>query len=285
MEEKVLPKGNAQDLVGAKFGVSGKAVERAAPAAAENRMLTAALWYGRHGWPVLPCRARGKGPLTEHGLHDATLDAELLSRWWARWPDANLGLAVPAGYVVVDVDGPEGWAALRGAGLDLPATARQQTGRGLHHEHHLYRLPDGVELRNGVGVLPHVDVRAAGGYIVVAPSVTEHPYVWLTPPLRENIADAPSWLLARVGRAGAGVARASGEWGSLVREVPAGRRNATLASVAGHLLRRHVDPEVALALVLAFNAARCRPPLAADEVVVILNSIAGAELRRRGGAR
>lgn len=259
----------------------------AAPAPSENRLLTAALWYARRGWPILPCRPRGKGPLSDHGVHDATCDAEVLAGWWSRWPDANLGLAVPIGYVVIDVDGPDGWAALRGAGLDLPSTARQVTGRGPGYEHHVYHLPSGVELRNGVGVVPHVDLRTAGGYIVVAPSVhaSGRTYAWLTPPLAENIAEAPGWLLARAARTTTAPARPSGEWAELVREVPAGRRNDTLARLAGHLLRHHVDPQVALGLALAFNTARCRPPLGNDEVVVILNSIAGAELRRRGGAR
>jgi hypothetical protein len=46
-------------------------------------------------------------------------------------------------------------------------------------------------------------------------------------------------------------------------------------------LRRYVDAHVTLELVRAWNAVRCRPPLADKEVVAIVNSIAGKELKRR----
>ena len=42
-------------------------------------------------------------------------------------------------------------------------------------------------------------------------------------------------------------------------------RNDTVARFAGHLLRRYVDPLVVLELLLAWNAMRCKPPLARDE--------------------
>ncbi|MGH7487948.1 MAG: bifunctional DNA primase/polymerase, partial [bacterium] len=55
-------------------------------------LATAALEYAARGWPVLPIRPRAKLPLTEHGLHDATTDPELITQWWERWPDANIGI-------------------------------------------------------------------------------------------------------------------------------------------------------------------------------------------------
>src|SRR5690606_13315370 len=50
----------------------------------------------------------------------------------------------------------------------------------------------------------------------------------------------------------------------------------------GHLLRRRVDPYVALELALCWNATRCRPPLPEAEVLRTVDSIARAEARRRG---
>jgi hypothetical protein len=51
--------------------------------------------------------------------------------------------------------------------------------------------------------------------------------------------------------------------------------------LAGHLLRRYVDPIVVLELMLAFNGARGRPPLEAKEVAEIINKISLRELKRR----
>ena len=56
--------------------------------------------------------------------------------------------------------------------------------------------------------------------------------------------------------------------------VEEGSRNSTLASLCGHLLRHGVDPQVALELLLAWNRARCRPPLADNEVAQVVDSIA-----------
>jgi hypothetical protein len=66
---------------------------------------------------MLPIQRAGKAPLTRHGLHDASTDPDVLRRWWARWPGANVAIATGApGPDVLDVDvrgDQSGWAALR----------------------------------------------------------------------------------------------------------------------------------------------------------------------------
>ena len=74
-------------------------------------LLESALHYGRRGWPVFPLhsvrrrpvfvpaglrRNSGKHPRTEHGLLDATTDPDRIRSWWARWPDANVGIPTGA---------------------------------------------------------------------------------------------------------------------------------------------------------------------------------------------
>src|SRR5690348_8828550 len=69
--------------------------------------LDAALAYAKVGWRVLPiypvsksgtcrcfrganCPSPGKHPaLVEHGVKDATTDAEQIEAWWQEYPDAN----------------------------------------------------------------------------------------------------------------------------------------------------------------------------------------------------
>ena len=64
-------------------------------------------------------------------------------------------------------------------------------------------------------------------------------------------------------------------WRRLARDgVDEGARNASLASLAGHLLWHEVDPEVAMELLLAWNRTRCRPPLEDAEVARVVESIA-----------
>jgi hypothetical protein len=63
-------------------------------------------------------------------------------------------------------------------------------------------------------------------------------------------------------------------WRRLVSDgVHAGERNNTIASLAGHLLRHGVDVTVVMELLLCWNRARCRPPLADEEVATVVASI------------
>jgi hypothetical protein len=63
-------------------------------------------------------------------------------------------------------------------------------------------------------------------------------------------------------------------WRGVVTEgVPEGRRNSTIASLAGHLLWHEVDPDVVSELLLCWNRQRCRPPLSDEEVLRTVGSI------------
>jgi Bifunctional DNA primase/polymerase, N-terminal/YspA, cpYpsA-related SLOG family len=143
----------------------------------------AALAYAAHGVPVLPLR--GKLPLIPkrsggHGVHDATLDPDQIRSWWERWPDANIGLRCGTSFDVIDVE-VQGRRSLQrllsehgGGPIGGP---RVRTGSGGWH---LYVEPTG--LPDQVGVLEHVDYRAADRYVVAPPSrhpETGEPYRWV----------------------------------------------------------------------------------------------------------
>jgi len=93
------------------------------------------------------------------------------------------------------------------------------------------------------------------------------------------MADAPDWLYDGLEKPqGAKPAR---EWIASVT-ILKGARNDTLASVTGHLFRHNVSPLLAAALVEAYNATYCSPPLPDDEVQRTIESIADKECQRRG---
>jgi bifunctional DNA primase/polymerase-like protein/AAA domain-containing protein len=73
------------------------------------------------GLAVFPCSPTDKKPLTAHGFHDRTNDAEQVAKWWAQWPAAAPGI-VPgdAGLAALDVDSPSAFAAAQAAGA-IPA--------------------------------------------------------------------------------------------------------------------------------------------------------------------
>jgi DNA-binding transcriptional ArsR family regulator len=235
-----------------------------------------ALDYAAHGWAVLPlhsytggsctcrkaCGSPAKHPRTEHGLADATTDPETIRAWWSSWPDANLGLAIPEGYVAVDVDHESAYRALHERGWELPVTAIAETGRGRHH---LYRTD--VHMRPQVGLLEHVDLRGPGSYIVAPPSVhsSGKKYTWLTK-LSEAVA-APDWLVAEAQNGRHPLVNDQAE------RISEGARNATLTSLAGTMRRRGMTAAALEAALLAENRARCAPPLPDEEVRVIAASV------------
>ncbi|MFN8179320.1 MAG: bifunctional DNA primase/polymerase [bacterium] len=157
-------------------------------------MVDWALAYAAAGGKVLPLRPRGKEPLTEHGFHDASNDPAQIRTWWAATPDANIGLRVPEGMLVIDVDPRNGddhvLAKLEAEHGPLPATLRARTGSGGDHVW-LAGQSSGSSLA-GVLVKHH-----ANGYVVVPPSV--HPdgptYGW---PEVVAVAQVPAWVLEAI---------------------------------------------------------------------------------------
>ena len=157
-------------------------------------MLDAALGYAAKGWPVFPLKPREKVPATAHGVKDATTDEATIRRWWAKWPDANVGYATGNGVAVVDIDNLGSWTdLLEEAQVPVPDTSRVETSRGWQ----LYFRTDAA-IRNSAGTLkPGLDVRGAGGYVVLPPSVhpSGHVYRWGRNGTPDEI---PSWLLERL---------------------------------------------------------------------------------------
>jgi hypothetical protein len=173
-----------------------------------SELKEAALDYVRRGFPVFPVEPGDKRPLGRlvlHGLKDATCDEERVSRWWTEEPTANVGLVTGVVFDVLDVDGPEGIEALNAAaprdgeasdnhpmnGVDGPTVI---TGRGGYH---VYLGVTGHG--NRVGIVPHVDWRGRGGYVVAPPSVhlSGRRYEWLSGGgLERAITTPPDWLLA-----------------------------------------------------------------------------------------
>jgi hypothetical protein len=169
-------------------------------------LLDAALAYARHGIPVLPvhspaadgscscerpgCERPGKHPRLPHGLTDASVDPRRIEMWWARWPDANVGLRTGVVMDVADVDSPGGWHGLRHLlGGAMPAGPQVRTGGGGWH---FWFRPQGYG--NRVRLLPGVDWRGTGGYVIAPPSrhVERTTYYWVVGPGAEPAAAPPA---------------------------------------------------------------------------------------------
>ena len=147
-------------------------------------LLAAALPYGAQGWAVLPCKendgpgakAPYYGPYLHHGFRDATTDTKIIRQWWTTWPNAMIGLAIPANMLIIDVDGGDLATLESKAGAKLPPTRTVITGRtGGRGRHYYYRAPGtGTGLQRAVKIVDGVDMIPGGtGYVIAPPSI--HP--------------------------------------------------------------------------------------------------------------
>lgn len=165
-----------------------------------DNLRSAASAYAAQGWSVFPCVKLGKRPATTRGFHDATADVEAVDAiWGAIDSEANIGLALGAsGLFAVDIEVADHPLVER-----LPSTWTQRTpGGGWHF---LYRDPrvGGVPLRSRklewAGDTLLVEVKADGGYVLLAPSMAMSDKVGRVGRYEVvndvPVADAPEWLV------------------------------------------------------------------------------------------
>src|ERR1022692_3580904 len=101
-------------------------------------LLSAALDYAKRGWQVFPCEEMGKQPRISirdggKGVHDATSSRKQIETWWARFPNANIGIHCQQ-FWVLDVDtkanGEQALIGLTQKYGPLPETLTQTSGSG-----------------------------------------------------------------------------------------------------------------------------------------------------------
>lgn len=241
----------------------------------------AACRLARLGVPVFPCRPNSKAPATPHGFQDATTNTARLEAWWGvsdggETRPLNLAIATgrASGLWVVDLDGEEGLETLEALEAEhgpLPPTVTVATPSGGQHLY--FRLPEGVEVRSRARVLPGVDVRGDGGYVLAPPSTVDgRHYRWLR---LGEVADPPEWLL-EIAAPRSEPQRASAPPSAAARW-PEGHRNDRLFREGCALRRRGYSASEIEAALLALNAQRCDPPLDESEVRKIAHSAARYE--------
>ncbi len=229
-----------------------------------------AVCYTFHSLQPLAIRPNGKRPLLT-GWQSSDLAATLNAI--ASNPGANLGIAVPDGMLVLDIDtksgGPATLAGLEATHGKLSQTLRATTATGGNHI--WLTLPPGVVVGNRVAIAPGMDIRAIGGYVVAPPSaINGAEYRWdnwdtFSPPV---IAEAPNWLIALANRPKEIQKTTKGDF-----VIPEGQRNRTLFEGAAAMRGKGFSPDAILDALNKMNANSCNPPLDDAEVVSIAASV------------
>ena len=143
-------------------------------------ILCAALDYAKN-FPVIPLQKDKKPFLKWQDYQRRKATADEIKQWWSKYPNAMIGIVTGqiSGLFVVDCDSEEGFDAVQKLlpdSLDIP-TAR--TPRGGWHLY--FQYPTNSTLTVKSGIMPGVDIRGEGGYIVAAPSMNGNGkgYQWL----------------------------------------------------------------------------------------------------------
>lgn len=283
---------------------AGKAAPSAAAPPQFAYPLAAALAYARSGWRVLPnhtpdaegrcscrnpaCPTPGKHPRIKQWARRATTDEATISKWWERWPDANVGVAtgVESGIVVLDVDprhgGDVSLSALIEEHGEWPRTLEADTGGGGKH---VVFTHSGVGFKNSASVLGEgLDVKTDGGQFIAAPSLhaSGGAYCWaqLCAP-----APMPDWMLAELTKPRP-YAQPTDNWQPPVvtpdgPPIPEGHRNRKLFEICCALRGKGVGRNELLQAAHSINAARCDPSLGSEEVERIVVSALRYEPNQR----
>lgn len=151
------------------------------PDVAGLTLVDAARAYARAGIPVFPLATRTKRPIFMGGFNQASTDPATIDAWWATHPEANIG-AVPGliGCIVPDIDTADARAAWHERVIVETASTETGGGVGVHPWYRSEALSRRSHWRLDEHGGPFQDdrlanllFRAAGGYVVVAPSI--HP--------------------------------------------------------------------------------------------------------------
>lgn len=232
-----------------------------------NELMQAALAFESVGFSIIPLKEKDKIPLLPSWIAFQIDRAtrEEIGQWWRTWPKANIGIVTGAvsGIVVIDADSPEAAASLKpilGSLVHVPIVA---TGKGFH----LYFKHPGSPMANKAGVMPKVDFRGDGGYVVAPPSThsSGKQYEWKKP-LTDSMPVIPEAFVQLFNNPLKSYHERFDTAGAL-NGVPEGQRDQAIFKLASKLRSADVPYDVAVELC-EHAAANCTPPFLEAQVKV-----------------
>lgn len=256
----------------------------------DRNLIDEAIDYAERGWKVFPlhtikadacscgntdCTSQGKHPHIKEWQKNCSSHLDEIKSWWQKWPDANIGLATgtASGFFVLDVDprhgGKESLQKMVKQNGTLPRTLASNTGGGGYH---LFFKEPPIKIGNRANVLPGIDVRGDGGYIVAPPSIHKSGmrYSWMKEFENLPINDAPNWMVRLFTNKELPKPMDFSPSGTIGE----GGRNNFLTSEAGKLRRSGLDQYQIADALRKINNDRCNPPLSENEILAICASVA-----------
>ncbi len=231
-----------------------------------NEVLKAALLYRGHGYSIIPTKPDKKPYIPWTPYQSQKAEPTTIEQWWKEWPEANIGIVTGkiSGIVVVDVDNEAGREALDKYIPDSLLVPSSNTPRGGVH---LYFKHPGSPVGNATGILPGVDVRGNGGYVIAPPGkgANGKAYSWIDglsifdiPPaeMPDEFLSKLSIHFKQIKQVGLFLSNSLADLSNWFTE---GHRDNTLFHIAIALLKGSM-PESEVEVVLRQLALSCTPP-------------------------
>jgi len=246
--------------------------------------IQAALTYAERGFSVIPIRSDKKPFIKWEHYQTTKATQEEIILWFTKWPSAMIGIVTGeiSGVLVIDCDNEEAYQRIQELLPEGFLTAIAKTPRG----YHIYLVyPAGQQIGNAAGIIPGVDVRGQGGYIIGPPSVNAEgkAYAWLPGLSIDDVALAP--LPCELTRAlfNNNINKYyRGHDDTLTTSADfftAGRRDEDVFSLANALVKSKLS-EKYIRQVVEIVASNCNPPFSSEEARLKIQSAIERAARR-----
>ena len=227
----------------------------------------AAKKYIKRGWSVIP--VFGKIPAENWKEYQGRIVNEnTIDLWWDKYPNANVGIVTGkiSGITVIDVDSEKGGDESLKT-IQFPITEAVKTPHGWH-----FYFKYNPDYPQGVGILPGIDIRNDGGYVVGPPSTNAGlNYEWR---IDEDIVELPKFETIFRGKIKQNLEAKNPAW---VEELLKGGqkepgRNQAATRLAGHYRTKNIGNTEAFEILKGF-ADKCIPPMDLNELWVTIQSV------------
>lgn len=238
--------------------------------------LQAALDYAERGFSVIPVREDNKKSFVsweEYQKRRAT--PEEIRAWWAKYPKAMIGIVCGeiSGIFVIDCDTKDSYEAIQRLLPDSFLCPIAKTPRGWHL---WFLFSSTYKIPNRAKVLPDVDARTTGGYIIAPPSINAEgkAYVWQEGlALGEvELATVPDALLKNISlytyRGNKENVRTEN---NSLQFLTQGSRDDDLYHIANCLIKSGCKEDIARQVIVIL-ANKCIPPFPEDEAQTKIDS-------------
>ena len=244
------------------------------------------------GWSIIPINPKNKRPYVkwESFQKNRPTDQDI-QEWWNQYPKANIGVITGkiSELIVIDIDSQTGREVFAVTFGEIHDTISQNTGKdgGLHL---FFKHPGDKTYLNRAGMLRKVDVRADGGYVIVAPSIHSNgkQYQWNIDPLEmglDDLLDLPEDVKKALEIKEDQKPRNEEGW---VQEalfgVKEGKRTDTCAKLAGYFIRIFDGNVKQAEIILQDWNLRNDPSLDWKEITNVVQDISKREGRLAMGA-